>query len=203
MMRLMAVVVLATWAAACSDSSSGPRGPEGPQGSQGLQGIQGPQGTQGLQGSAGVQGPPGVQGEPGPQGLIGPPGPRGPSAAFTPWVDGSFDQHMVDLPASVFTAVASVTLDEGTYVVLGKVGLYNISGVASSLDCRLVQGASVLDAVTLLLASAEVSALPLQASTVVAAGGEVLELRCWCSPSTVRVYEPHLAAIQVGSFASF
>ncbi len=227
MRNVMAVVALAVLVSGCSGSkgdpgpqgptglqgptgSQGPIGPQGPTGPQGLTGLTGPigpigpQGLTGLTGPAGATGPQGSTGLTGPTGPAGaagpagPTGPRGPSNGYAPWLDGSFNQHLVDMPASVETTLASVTLPEGSYLVTAKVGLYNLTGALAGVQCYLRQATTnVLDGTINQLASAEMQTIPLQAATVIPVGGATVALSCWCGTAPMRTFFPHLAAVQV------
>ena len=165
-------------------------------------GPMGPVGTSGPSGPAGLVGPTGPQGLPGEAGLQGPIGPQGPSLAVSPWLDANFDQHITDLADTAMTLVTSVNLPAGSYVVLAKVSFSNLAGSAVRAECELRQGATnVLDTTLADLASAAVATQSLQASTVVAAGGESVALNCRTPAPPLRVFMPHLTAIQVGTLS--
>ncbi len=123
---------------------NGPAGPAGPMGPQGLTGAQGPQGLTGAQGAPGLtgpQGPAGPQGTPGPQGLQGaqgvqgpqgPAGPAGPSGTSHVYMDSEPNSRVISL---VEVQVASMDLNPGTYVLLGKATLNNLDNKTASAHC--------------------------------------------------------------------
>jgi len=102
--------------------------------------------------------------------------------------------------------LASVSLPEGSYVVLAKTGLYNLSGAAASVDCRIWQStaSNVLDGTVAAMGvpstEAGYAAISLQAATVVGVGGGAVTFRCYSSPG-MRFYFTHLTAIQVGTLS--
>jgi len=156
-------------------------------------------GAAGLQGPAGASGATGPVGPQGLQGGVGARGPQGPSLAISPWLDGNFDNHILDLTTSSLEPVATVSLPQGSYVVIGKVGLYNISRAPLTPECWLTQAGVMIDAATVQLPTGALAALPFQASIVVPAGGATVALSC--VSLGLRTFFPHLTAIQVGALS--
>ncbi len=140
-MKQALVIALATLSLNCTsgkDGATGPAGPTGatgPAGPTGATGPAGPAGATGPMGDPGPAGPAGPKGDPGavgaagadgaigPAGAPGPAGPRGPSTLVTPWTDGSFAQHILDLPPSQTpVTVVTTTLPPGSWFVMAKLG---------------------------------------------------------------------------------
>lgn len=125
---------------------NGPAGPAGPMGPQGLTGAQGPQGLTGAQGAPGLtgpQGPAGPQGTPGPQGLQGaqgvqgpqgPAGPAGPSGTSHVYMDSEPNTWII---SGLEQRVATLYLNPGSYVILGKSTLHNLDNMDASAHCDL------------------------------------------------------------------
>jgi hypothetical protein len=116
---------------------SGPAGATGPTGAAGAAGPTGPAGAAGATGPAGATGAAGLPGVAGPTGPAGPSGaagatgPAGPSAAFTvnPFAAG------VTL-SPVATAVSTLSLDAGSYVLFASVRLIS-GGTGSNAECYI------------------------------------------------------------------
>jgi hypothetical protein len=179
------------------DGATGATGPAGADGIPGPQGAAGSDGRNGTNGTNGANGAPGPVGPTGPQGGVGPQGPQGPSLAVTPWIDGGFQNHLHDFTTTGFEQVATVSLAPGSYVVFGKVGLYNLSSGPLSPECWLTQDGDVLDTTQVLLAYGGLATIPFQASIVVGSHGSSVVLSCM--GLGLRTYFPHLAALQVGT----
>jgi hypothetical protein len=196
MRKVMTVVLVGAVLAGCTGASGekGLAGPTGPSGSVGPSGPAGPTGPQGLVGDAG---PAGADGAPGPV------GPRGPSSVAVPWLDVNMDQHLTDVPANTWTKITSVTVGEGDYLVLVKLNFYNLAGVAAQAVCHLGQEPTpVFDVIIQDVPNAARSSASMQAAVHVPAGGQTLDLTCFCFEGTMRVWFPHLAAIQVGALST-
>lgn len=118
--------------------STGPAGATGPQGPAGAAGPTGPAGAPGATGPAGAagatgpQGPAGAPGATGPAGVAGatgPQGPAGPSDAFT------VNSFVGNVPLTTLPqAVASLTLDPGSYVFLATARLLS-QGTGTNAQC--------------------------------------------------------------------
>jgi hypothetical protein len=99
--------------------------------------------------------------------------------------------------------IAALTLDPGSYVVIGKTEVGNTAASNVGVECDLVLANQLLDYATLLLASASSPGssglLSVQAPVTIPAGGETLSLRCYAGNSqTVVSTVIRLVAFPVG-----
>jgi len=109
--------------------ATGAAGVTGAKGDTGDTGAAGPQGQAGAQGLAGPQGPQGAQGVQGPQGPAGAQGPAGPSDAYT------VNSFVANATLSTSpTAVASLSLDPGSYVFMASARLFS-QGTGTNAQC--------------------------------------------------------------------
>jgi len=172
--------------------AQGPTGPPGPTGGQGPVGVTGPKGDPGGQGAAGptgptgatgptgdtgtagATGPPGFQGDPGPTGATGPTGPSGSSIALR-----SFQQQ-APVTDSAAAVSGPLSLDPGSYVMLGKLYLSasaaNITAV--NVMCELHKGTEVLDGTGASVGAGEDVPLTLASTTVVQDAASAISIVC-------------------------
>jgi len=176
------------------DGLPGPAGPQGPAGASGAPGLAGPAGPQGPAGAAGPPGGPGPAGAPG---APGPQGPPGPSDAFAP---SSFTVPSTPLSASP-SAVASIDLPAGAYVLLASARVFSDSTGASNTACFIQprgQGNSNFANVNL-GPSADRKMISLNFATALAADTFV-DLNCFITAGgAAHVDEVFFTAIRVGS----
>ncbi|HTS82091.1 MAG TPA: hypothetical protein VMH40_15920 [Myxococcaceae bacterium] len=127
---------------------------------------------------------------------------------MAPWVDGQFNQHILDFNVTGnYVDIDAFTLPVGSYVIMARTSLYNLAGATVTVFCELQQGqgtSNVLDETDVTFDSGLRTNLAMMATTVVTAtGGERLALACTSSVSgTIRSFFSHLAAIQVGTLST-
>lgn len=116
--------------------------------------------------------PAGKDGAPGPAGPRGETGPRGPSEAYADRTEG-------EIAIGSGTAVASLIVPAGSYVVTGKANVFN-NGIQASADCAITVGATKLDQAELELgASAGINFLPIAVlGSFSATGTTAVQLAC-------------------------
>jgi hypothetical protein len=110
-------------------AASTTKGKKGPRGKQGPKGATGATGAKGATGANGATGP---QGAPGPQGQKGNTGDRGPSNGYL-----SFKDSVGAIPTTT-TAIGSLSLPAGSYLVSAKLWAYNSGTARNYLPCQLV-----------------------------------------------------------------
>ncbi|MBV8906557.1 MAG: hypothetical protein JOZ22_23195 [Acidobacteriia bacterium] len=113
-------------------NQTGPAGPIGPAGPAGAKGAAGPAGPAGPTGPTGPAGPAGAKGATGPAGPVGPAGPPGPSGSSHAWF-ATHSGFLEGAPVEPFSAVVSLTVPPGHYIVDALVGLNNFSSTTVPL----------------------------------------------------------------------
>lgn len=133
----------------------------------------------------------------GPAGARGETGPPGPSEAY---VDRTTTQIAI---SSSGTLAASLSLPAGSYVISGRVSVFN-NGIQSSGDCALYSGVTQIDKAEFELeASAGINILPVSTQAAVNTAGTItVQLTCTEQEAggvDVRISERSLIATRVGS----
>ena len=152
----------------------------------------------GLHGPTGQTGPGGAAGPSGPKGLEGA---RGPSEAFTKKGAEDFEVGHTEGEAS---AVVSLALPAGKWLVTAATGLTNISGATRSAWCKLASGATEFGrtrAIDEAASTARSGSAPVLGGIELPSGGTV-ELLCWGNGTGIfvpAVSRPAINAIQVAT----
>src|SRR5262249_18594435 len=153
-------------------------GPQGPQGLTGQTGALGPTGPTGNTGPIGPQGDEGQRGARGLPGDTGPPGPTGGSSrAFRAF------QDRADVTSDASTVSGPLTLNPGSYVLIGKLYLSPQAGAGSfNVVCVLRQQFGpnniTLDRVAIDLSSGDLRPLTLASTTNVSGSPNDLSIVC-------------------------
>lgn len=140
--------------------------------------------------------PAGATGPPGPAGAPGETGPRGPSEAYV-------DRTTTQIAISSGTLAAGLSLPAGTYVLSGRVEVFN-NGIQSTGDCSLYAGATQIDKAEFELeASAGINLIPVSTQAAVnTTGTTTVQLVCTEQEAggvDVRISERSLIATRVGT----
>lgn len=145
---------------------------------RGQRGPAGPQGTKGATGATGAIGPQGLQG------LIG------PSNAYSAYT-------INEVPFTTTpTAVQSLTLASGSYVVMARASLFASSPLGAV--CTLTDSkAGIIDEADLNMGSAVL--VPLSLLAPLATSGSTISMTCSSASTSPVAGDPHLVAIKVGS----
>ena len=125
---------------------TGPSGTNGANGPNGANGTNGVDGANGANGANGPNGANGVDGTNGTNGVDGAPGVNGVDGTITPL---SATAGSVALPTgSPLTAVVSLAVPVGSYVVLAKTELSH-TGAGDTVECVLKAGAATVDQIAM------------------------------------------------------
>jgi len=183
------------------DGANGANGPSGANGTNGVDGTNGPNGANGVDGTNGtngVDGAPGtngVDGAPGTNGVDGAPGTNGVDGTITPL---SATAGSVALPTgSPLTAVVSLAVPVGSYVVLAKTELSH-TGAGDTVECVLKAGAATVDQIAMKTLPA-LAAIPASLQAVVeVTSPSQLSLECQVAVANGSANFSSLIAIPTG-----
>lgn len=149
-------------------------------------------------------GPRGPQGERGPQGTRGARGPQGTSLASHLFqADGSVNYDKFS--SSLFgTEVVTLAVPSGNYLVIATVAVQTVNGVASSVQCRLINGeggggSEVTSGSQVARADGEVDNMTLTGGFRVTSG-QSLSLQCSkdTPAASARITDANIVATSIG-----
>jgi len=187
-----------------ADGIDGADGPNGANGTSGVDGTNGTDGTDGVNGANGPNGPNGANGVDGTNGIDGTDGIDGtPGVNGVDGIDGtiaplSATAGSVALPTgSPLTAVVSVAVPTGSYVVLAKTQLSH-TGAGDTVECVLKAGAATVDQIAMKTLPA-LAAIPASLQAVVeVASPSQLSVECQVAVANGSANFSSLIAIPTG-----
>jgi hypothetical protein len=152
----------------------------------------------GATGPAGAAGAAGAKGDTGAQGIQGVQGERGPSDAY-------FTNAAVTSAPDAMTTVDTLDLPAGNYVIEATISGESLAGTDKTLECQLVNGATVLEEVEDYYATA-VGKSNMTISTVAALDGfqvnsNDVELQC-ADNGTAILIDTQMTAIKVATLTA-
>lgn len=138
-----------------------------------------------LHGKQGPAGPAGATGATGPQ------GPAGPSSATSTYKTGGVTF------GTVKTAIVSLTLPAGSYVVIGNTMIVDTTSQGTACDLADSHAGNIAQSSTTTGPSGAYHSLSIVAPLTTT--GSTVDLECVGSDASASAFDTHLVAIQVGS----